>query len=41
MPSINRMLMSTVTINGYDYVYDYLKPVSDFAKEQEFKSQRV
>jgi ATP-binding cassette, subfamily B, bacterial PglK len=35
MPSINRMLMAVVTITGYDYVYDFLKPVSDFAKKQQ------
>lgn len=34
MPSINRMLISLVTIKGYDYLYSYLKPVSDFAKNK-------
>jgi ATP-binding cassette, subfamily B, bacterial PglK len=38
MPSINRMLISLVTIKGYDYVYEYLKPVSDFAKSQEINT---
>jgi ABC-type bacteriocin/lantibiotic exporter with double-glycine peptidase domain len=40
MPSINRILMSLVLIKGYDYIYDYLKPVSDFAKTQLNKKQK-
>lgn len=39
MPSINRILMSLVLIKGYDYIYDYLKPVSDFSKAQANKKQ--
>jgi ATP-binding cassette, subfamily B, bacterial PglK len=41
MPSLNRILASIVTIKGYDYLYDYLKPVSDFYKSDSKPDKKV